>query len=124
MGSLERFGERDLEKAETIVLEITGTSDIKLNDQRADRKISGVDSVHENADGKNQRLFILCDRLLFYILYPLHHFVGLNIAMIDHFIKCKKFQLKSTASGHGTSISRCLSKLYCEYYESKQIEWL
>lgn len=53
MWSLERFGERDLEKAETIVLEITGTSDIKLNDQRTDRKISCVDSVYEDAEGKN-----------------------------------------------------------------------
>lgn len=53
MGSLERFGERDLEKAETIVLEITGTPDINLNDQRADRKINCVDSVHDDADSKN-----------------------------------------------------------------------
>lgn len=53
MRSLEIFGEKDLKKAKTIVMEITGTSDMNLNDQGADRKINSVDSVHEDADVKN-----------------------------------------------------------------------
>lgn len=53
MRNLERFGEKDLKKVKTIVMEITGTSDMNLNDQGADRKINCVDSVHEDADAKN-----------------------------------------------------------------------
>lgn len=53
MRNLERFGEKDLKKVKTIVMEITGTSDMNLNDQRADRQINCVDSVHEDADAKN-----------------------------------------------------------------------